>query len=100
MLAYQLPLERSATSTSAIRERLAPAPACGAELVELADVLRARSRRDRNPIPGAEDVPLVLHGAYTSVRSAPPSASSPPIAPPPSPPACSRCTTGPPSCSS
>jgi hypothetical protein len=64
MLTYQLLLDRRPTSPTAIRERLAAAPECGVELVELADVLRSRSRRDRRPIPGAEGAPLVLHGAY------------------------------------
>src|SRR5690606_35887785 len=47
-----------------VRAKLAGAPECGKELVELADVLDARSRRGRKPIPGAEDVPLLLHSAY------------------------------------
>jgi len=64
MLTYQLLLERSAGSPLVVRERLGRAPACRTELMELADVLTARSRRDRSVLPGAEDVPLVLNGAY------------------------------------
>jgi superfamily II DNA or RNA helicase/HKD family nuclease len=64
MLTYQLLLERAATEPRVLRERLHQHPACAEELAELAELLLLRSRVDPTAIPGAEDVPLCLHGAY------------------------------------
>jgi superfamily II DNA or RNA helicase/HKD family nuclease len=64
MLTYQLLGGSGAAGARVLRERLAEHPACAEELAQLADVLMARSRVDLVPIPGAEDLPLHLHGAY------------------------------------
>jgi superfamily II DNA or RNA helicase/HKD family nuclease len=64
MLTYQILGGPHAAGVQLLRERLAEHPACADELVELTDVLGARSRVDPVPIPGAEDLPLHLHGAY------------------------------------
>lgn len=64
MLTYQILSGPRAAGVQVLHERLAEHPACADELVELADVLLARSRIDPVPIPGAENLPLHLHGAY------------------------------------
>jgi hypothetical protein len=64
MLTYQLLLSRDAAPPTAIRECFAAYPHCADELLQLADILDARSRLDPRPIPHADDLPLRLHGAY------------------------------------
>jgi hypothetical protein len=64
MLTYQILGGPRAAGAQVLRERLAEHPLCAEELVELTTVLLARSRVDPVPIPGAEDFPLHLHGAY------------------------------------
>jgi superfamily II DNA or RNA helicase/HKD family nuclease len=64
MLAYQVDSGREPLSYQSMLARLAEYPACAEELGELADVLAARSRVERRPVPKMEDVPLQLHGAY------------------------------------
>ena len=64
MLAYQIDSGRDALPYEAMLARFAKNPACAEELKELADILGARSRIEARAIPGLEDVPLQLHGAY------------------------------------
>jgi superfamily II DNA or RNA helicase/HKD family nuclease len=64
MLTYQLLLSRDAAPPTAIRECFAAYPHCADELLQLVDILNARSRLDPRPIPHADDLPLRLHGAY------------------------------------
>jgi superfamily II DNA or RNA helicase/HKD family nuclease len=64
MLTYQVLGGSGAAGARVLRERLAEHPACAEELAQLAEVLVARSRVDLVPLPGAEDLPLHLHGAY------------------------------------
>jgi len=45
-------------------QRLASLPECATELQEFAALRSTQSRLDPHPIPGLEDVPLALHGAY------------------------------------
>jgi superfamily II DNA or RNA helicase/HKD family nuclease len=63
MLAYQLEGGRAYHFRETL-QRFAANPACAAELGELAELLRTRSRTERQAIPGLEDVPLGLHAAY------------------------------------
>lgn len=65
MLAYQVDAQQNQLGTGeAFRERLRAHPAHLAELAELGEVLQARSVLRQRSIPGLEDVPLCLHGAY------------------------------------
>ena len=64
MLTYQVDTSRTALPYGDLVRQFADHPACLDELGELADVLEARSRTDVRPIPGLEDLPLQLHGAY------------------------------------
>jgi hypothetical protein len=64
MLTYQVDSGHQPLSSSAMLERLGQFPNCAKELGELAGVLSARSRLDERRVPGLEDVPLQLHGAY------------------------------------
>jgi hypothetical protein len=64
MLAYQIDSGRQPLLYESLLQRFAASPACAEELGELAGVLEARSRLERRPVPGMEDVPLQLHGAY------------------------------------
>ncbi|MEO8336070.1 MAG: DUF3427 domain-containing protein [bacterium] len=64
MLANQVDSGKAPISYGAFLDRIATSPACADELGELADVLAARSRVEIRPIPGLQDVPLQLHGAY------------------------------------
>lgn len=64
MLAYQLDTSNAPTSVRQLTERLDSAPFCEGELIELVDVLTAKSQLVERPIPGLEDVPLSLHGSY------------------------------------
>ncbi len=63
MLAYQLD-DRTVQSFAQFVATMAEHPYCLAELGEVRDVLAARSRVIRRPIPGFEDIPLQLHGHY------------------------------------
>lgn len=64
MLTYQILSGPRVAGVKVLHERLTENPACAEELVELSEVLLARSRIDPVPIPGAEELPLHLHGAY------------------------------------
>jgi hypothetical protein len=64
MLAYQIDSGRQPLAYDSLLQRFATSPACAEELGELADVLEARSRVERRPLPELEEVPLQLHGAY------------------------------------
>jgi len=64
MLTYQVDSGRAPVGYEEMLARLAANPECAEELGELADVLMARSRLEVRAIPGLEDVPLQLHGAY------------------------------------
>jgi superfamily II DNA or RNA helicase/HKD family nuclease len=64
MLTYQVLAERRAVGPLTLRERLGECETCDEELAELTELLLERSRLDRVPLPGAEDLPLLLHGAY------------------------------------
>jgi superfamily II DNA or RNA helicase/HKD family nuclease len=64
MATYQLLHRTGAGGARVLRERLNADPACAGELVQLCDVLEARSRLDPQLLPDAEDLPLQLHGAY------------------------------------
>jgi hypothetical protein len=63
MLTYQV--EHAGNhSFDALSAKLEVQPHVRAELIELADVLESRSRVTARPIPGFDDVPLVLHARY------------------------------------
>ena len=63
MLTYQV--EHAGNhSFDALAQKLETEPHVRAELSELADVLESRSRVAARPIPGFDDVPLVLHARY------------------------------------
>jgi hypothetical protein len=65
MLAYQVDgQERQVGTASEFLARLGQAPDMRYELAELGKVLQARSQLRFRPIPGLEDAPLCLHGAY------------------------------------
>jgi len=64
MLAYQIDGGRQPLAYEAMFSRFDEHPACAEELEELADVLAAQSRLERRPVPGLDDAPLQLHGAY------------------------------------
>jgi superfamily II DNA or RNA helicase/HKD family nuclease len=64
MLTYQVDSSRQAMNWSDMTQRLTSLPECAAELQELAALRSTQSRLDPLPIPGLEDVPLALHGAY------------------------------------
>lgn len=66
MLAYQVDSGRAPIPYQAFVDRVSACPACADELGDLANVLAARSRVERKPIPGLIDAPLQLHGAYRS----------------------------------
>jgi hypothetical protein len=64
MLTYQVLGAAGSRGAQLLRERLVEYSACADELVQLANVLMARSRLDPLAILGMEDVPLHLHSAY------------------------------------
>lgn len=64
MLTYQIDNTRATQGVDALLQQLEEHPNCRRELAELADVLEARSRVVARALPGAEDIPLQLHGAY------------------------------------
>lgn len=65
MLAYQLNAQQGQLGTGAdLLEELAQSPEHWAELAELGTVLQGRASLRPQPIPGLEDIPLCLHGAY------------------------------------
>ncbi len=65
MLAYQIDgRHEQAAGGDAFVARLARHPAICAELVELSELLQARSSLSTTAIPGLEDTPLCLHAAY------------------------------------
>lgn len=65
MLAYQME-PKTVQSYSAFVRELAAEPNCLRELGELTAILESRTRVMERPVPGLEDVPLVLHGSYES----------------------------------
>lgn len=65
MLAYQVDGQHHQSGTGAdFQQRLLDHPDHRAELSELGEVLQARSTLLSRAIPGLEDAPLCLHGAY------------------------------------
>lgn len=65
MLAYQIDgRHEQAAGPDAFIERIDRHPAIAAELVEIADLLQARSSWAAKSIPGLEDTPLCLHACY------------------------------------
>ena len=65
MLAYQIDGQHHQIGTgSDFLQRLIAHPDHRTELAELGEVLQARSTLHYRPIPGLEDLPLCLHGAY------------------------------------
>jgi superfamily II DNA or RNA helicase/HKD family nuclease len=67
MLAYQIDGRHEQVSTpEAFVQRLAHNPAVCSELVELSDLLQARTNLVHTPLPGLEDTPLCLHAAYSA----------------------------------
>ncbi len=65
MLAYQVDGQSGQVGhAEAFADRLSASPTQRAELGELAEVLEARSTLLARRIPGLEDTPLCLHGAY------------------------------------
>ena len=66
ILAYQVDSGKAPVPYEAFVKRVTASPACAEELGELSDVLAAKSRVERRPIPGLDDAPLQLHGAYRS----------------------------------
>jgi superfamily II DNA or RNA helicase len=65
MLAYQVDGQSGQVGhADAFADRLRASPTQRAELGELAEVLEARSTLLARRIPGLEDTPLCLHGAY------------------------------------
>lgn len=65
MLAYQIDgAHRPAAGPEAFMARLQENPEVASELVELSQVLSARSTLSRTTVAGLEDTPLCLHAAY------------------------------------
>lgn len=65
MLAYQVDGQHHQRGTGAdFLQRLLAHPDHRTELAELGEVLQARNTLHYRPIPGLEDAPLCLHGAY------------------------------------
>ena len=64
MLTYQIDTSSTAVPFQSFAATLATMPNCAQELGELADILSARSMLTERAIPGLEDVPLQLYGAY------------------------------------
>ena len=65
MLTYQVDGQHIQRGTgTAFLQRLADHPDHRIELAELGEVLEARSALQQREVPGLEDVPLCLHGAY------------------------------------
>ena len=65
MFAYQVDAQQQQSGTGeAFLERLRAHPAHLAELEEIGEVLQARSVLRQRAVPGLEDAPLCLHGAY------------------------------------
>ncbi len=65
MLAYQVDgRHEQAAGFEDFVERIALSPFAAEELVELADLLQARSTLGIQPVPGLEDTPLCLHASY------------------------------------
>ena len=65
MLAYQLDAQHHQTGSGEdFLERLRAHPDQRTELAELGEVLQARSTLRQQAIPGLEDTPLCIHGAY------------------------------------
>jgi len=65
MLAYQIDgRHEQVAGPDAFIRRVQCDPAIAAELVELSEVLQARSTLAMKALPGLEDTPLCLHGAY------------------------------------
>lgn len=65
MLAYQIDgRHEQAAGPDEFIERIQRDPAIASELVELSEVLQARSTLGSKSVPGLEDTPLCLHGAY------------------------------------
>lgn len=65
MLTYQMS-PSAVQSHAAFVPELASEPHVLQDLGELADILESRSRVVPKPIPGLDDLPLVLHGSYES----------------------------------
>jgi len=65
MLTYQMSPKDVQSHAAFVRE-LASEPHVLQELGELTDILESRSRVAPVPIPGLEDLPLVLYGSYES----------------------------------
>jgi superfamily II DNA or RNA helicase len=67
MLAYQVDAMHEQRGTAqAFVDRLNANPEARAELVELADLLQAKSNLPKHPVPGLEDTPLCLYGSYSA----------------------------------
>jgi superfamily II DNA or RNA helicase/HKD family nuclease len=65
MLAYQVDGgHKQAAGPEAFIQRVAHNPTVCAELVELSDLLQARTNLVDTPVPGLEETPLCLHSAY------------------------------------
>ena len=65
MLAYQIDGQHHQTGTGAdFLQRLADQSGYRSELAELGEVLQGRSTLRTQVVPGLEDTPLCLHGAY------------------------------------
>lgn len=65
MLAYQVDAQHHQAGTGEdFLRRLHTHPDVRAELAELGEVLQARSFLPQQSVPGLDDVPLCLHGAY------------------------------------
>ena len=65
MLAYQIDgRHEQAGGYQSFVDRLSRNPDVGGELVELSELLQARSRLGATEVPGLEDTPLCLHAAY------------------------------------
>jgi superfamily II DNA or RNA helicase/HKD family nuclease len=67
MLAYQIDGRNDQVADhKAFIERLQLNPLNAAEMIELSDLLQARSTLSFKPIPGLDDTPLCLHASYTA----------------------------------
>ncbi len=67
MLAYQIDGRHGAPAgPQSFLERLRGETAIRAELIELAEALRARGTCTPTPVPGLEDTPLCLHASYST----------------------------------
>lgn len=66
MLTYQVDTSHEAMDYKSFIRHIAQHPYCAEELGELAVILTGLGATNQRPVPGFEDVPLSLHGRYST----------------------------------